>query len=171
MKIKKCLNAIMFIMLIILITFTGGCVNEQEIILDADGTKIEYVIDTTKRSIVVKGYTYQYDVEDDKIIFTYPNNEEVSVMGDEYSLAISVYSDEIRNYLSPEVLYKIYSSKSITIPYLNVVIVIIGILMILLPRVFWSLKYGWAFGMKDCNIAIKVTQIIGIFVVVYGIFV
>lgn len=163
-----------FIGIIFIVIFAAsfiGCEKEQQIITDKAGTQIKYYIDDKTDNIIINGYTYQYNIEDDNLIFIYPNNEKVFIKINDNSLAVSSYSDEIENYVLPETLYNIYSENNKEFPYVNVITVIMGVLMIVIPKVFWYLEYGWAVGTKNYGIAIKVIQVIGVFIIFLGIFI
>lgn len=99
-RVKFC-KIIIIIVISLAIT---GCTDKQQL-TDINGVQVEYEINTKVNNIIINEYTYEYYIEDDSIIFVYPNNEEVLIKESESSFAISSYSDKIKNYASPETLY------------------------------------------------------------------
>ena len=155
------------IFVIVLLLIVSGCAGKQQS-TDINGIQVEYEIDTKENNIVIDGYAYGYCIEDDGIVFIYPNNEEVLIRGSENSFSISSYSDEIEEYVSPEKLYEIYSNEKINFPYLNLIIVTVGILMLVIPKVFWYVGYGWIIKIDDIQRPIIFIRIIGMVVVILG---
>ena len=156
---------IIFIILILLIV--SGCDGKQQS-TDINGIHVEYEIDTKENNIIINGYTYGYCIEDDGIVFIYPNNEEVLIREGESSFTISSYSDEIEEYVMPEKLYEIYSNEKINFPHLNLIIVTVGILMLVIPKVFWYVGYGWIIKIDDIQRPIIFIRVIGMVVVILG---
>ncbi len=71
------------------------------------------------------------------------------------------------------ILHKIFITNNITVPYVNIIIITVGVLILAFPQIFWFIEYGWLFGKKVGEMGVStaiVFRIIGSLIIICGIF-
>lgn len=143
---------------------------KQDIIYDSNlSSEISYECDRGLQEIIVDGnMVYAYREEGSGVEFTYPDGAVCTVYGDDTHIAVSGNAPDSK-YVTPETLFEIYRTSNPEFPSAGMILVIIGVLMIAFPKLFWYLDYGWAVNAKESRIALPLIRGTGILILIIGI--
>lgn len=160
----------LILMLIIPSFLLSGCANTGEIYNRSSNARVSYEIDKKNHVIVINNnIKYYYKVHNNNVVFTYPDNKTATVSGDKEHCFVSSQDLVDSSYMLPEDLFKIYLKSNTDISFINFIPVIAGLLIILFPKLFWYMEYGWALNSDAGPFVFKIIRIGGILIVIAGV--
>lgn len=136
------------------VSLCGCSRQEKDVSVTVGNKKYTAFVDVEKGSITTDdGEMYTYLEDGSKVIFTYPDDSEWSVEESGNTAVMEECNIDEEKYLEGDILWEIYKegNQSSEFPIIQIAFSVIGGLMIVYPKFFWFIKYGWM--LRDVEIS------------------